>query len=84
MTRTIATTNYGEGFLLHTVRVEGDECPEDGQAGYIGMATLLQALAGMPDLLRHVGPCPQSVHIRHDNGRWLAEATTIVARPPEV
>jgi hypothetical protein len=83
VTRTVLTTNYGENFLRHEVRIEGDESPEEGQPGYIGLATLLQTLASQPDLLRHVGDCPISVHFRYDNGRWLAEATTIVARPPE-
>jgi len=83
MTRTVLTTNYGEAHFRHTVRIAADSSPEDGQPGFVGLATLVQTLSQQMDLVRHIGACPQSLHFFYDNGSWILESTTIIPRPVE-
>jgi hypothetical protein len=81
MHRSVKTTNFGEGYLCHTVRIEGDSSDD---ADFRALAILLQTVTtSNPDLLRHASACPESGRFFYENGRWVVETRTIVARPAE-
>jgi len=83
MNRQILKTNYGENYLRYAVHIHSDPSPGEEQAGYAALASFMQSIASQPELLRHIGPCPETVTYSYEGGRWKVEAVTIVPRPSE-
>jgi hypothetical protein len=79
--RSVLTTNFGENFLRHTVRIESDPCEE---GDFRALVTLLRMVTGdSPDLLRHAGPCPTEGGFLYESGRWVLKSVTVVPREPD-
>lgn len=80
--RQVVTTNFGEGLLRHTVRIQhGFESPDEGQESYAALVRFMQDLCYQPEVLRHIGAAPMSVRFFHEGGNWVVESITVSPRP---
>ena len=72
MRRTVSETKIGEERVRYRTRIEDDDVP-DAQK-FMRQRLFLQHLADQPDLLNCGYSRFQTLHIRWDSGRWVAEA----------